>query len=39
MPRNAAVRRAALNAHILAINKLRRGINEEFGIHDWVVVV
>ena len=39
MPRKATVREAALNAHLLGINNLRRGINEDFGVRDWVVVV
>ena len=39
MPKNAILREATLNAHVLAINDLREGINMDFGIQNWVVVV
>jgi hypothetical protein len=38
-PRNAIVREDAINAHVLAINQLRGGINIDFGVRDWVVVI
>jgi hypothetical protein len=38
-PKNRIVREAAVNDHVRAINNLRGGINEDFGVHKWVVVV
>jgi hypothetical protein len=37
-PKNTAVREAAFNAHIRAINQLRGDINSMFGMGNWVVL-
>jgi hypothetical protein len=39
IPRNAAIREAALNAVVHAVNGQRKTINEEFGIRNWEVVI
>ena len=39
LPSNAAIREAALNAAVHAVNRLRETINEAFGIRSWAVVI
>ena len=39
LPSNAATREAALNAAVHAVNRLREGINEAFGIRKWAIVI
>jgi hypothetical protein len=39
LPRNAAIREAAANALVRAINQRREKINDDFEIQHWVVVI
>jgi hypothetical protein len=38
-PKNPVVREAAVNDLVRAINNLRGGINNDFNVHDWLVVI
>jgi hypothetical protein len=39
IPSNTATRQAALYAAVHAVDQLRKGINEAFGIREWAVVM